>query len=197
MSSGAGVIIPASLAQVAAEIAPQVATVIPYPTPQDRVMVAVYDMTTGDIRQTVKCQLQDMENQHTSWPGCGYLEYTDQTVNPRDYVVDLTTMTLVPRVTPSAADLALQESNLVIASRVSSFVSGGITFQMSDMTMRDLMVASMIGGLVDGNNLTAAQALQALHGYAALRDANATKLDGLLLQMQNAKDRASVAAVIW
>lgn len=197
MSSGAGVIIPASLAQVAAEIAPQVATVIPYPTPQDRVMVAVYDMTTGDIRQTVKCQLQDMENQHTSWPGCGYLEYTDQTVNPRDYVVDLTTMTLVPRVTPSAADLALQESNLVIASRVSSFVSGGVTFQMSDVTMRDLMVASMIGGLVDGKSLTAAQALQALHDYAALRDANATKLDGLLLQMQNAKYRASVAAIIW
>lgn len=152
---------------------------IPYPDPNDRVRVAIYDLTTGDIRQTTMCGLQDMHRQHAAWPGCDYVECGVE-VTPQTHVVDLKTLTCVPRTSPTVADLARKEQELWIAARDA--------VAMSDEDLKTLTLKA-IGGDIEAQTTA--------RNIATAREGARTKLASLRVAASSAKTRAELQDVKW
>lgn len=71
--------------------------------PSDRVTIAVFEKSTGLIKQVVRCKREDAESQHKAWPGHHFQDVTNDDVespHPRDHMVCLKTGKLLPRVAP-------------------------------------------------------------------------------------------------
>jgi hypothetical protein len=89
----------------------------PYPRPTDRVDVVVYSLLTGDIKQRVRCALQDEHRQHLAFPNSAYVEVTGTDVGPETHVVDLAAKAIKLRTTPTPGQLAVIAQETFAAAR--------------------------------------------------------------------------------
>lgn len=151
----------------------------------EKVYVAVYDTTTGQIRQIVYILEEEVENQHAAWEGCLYVIVPADTT-PRDHMIDLATLEPITRVAPPeevAAKLVRDNRFAVHDTIVGGFLSSALgeerSYPSTPLDQTNMLHASVVGGLLmcaldDDWTLeehTPEQARQVLTDFVAMRDA--------------------------
>jgi hypothetical protein len=169
----------------------------PYPQSTDRAEVAVFDPTTGYIKQISRCTIVDIEKMHLGMPGLDYLECTGMNIHPETHVVDLVTRTFVPRTDPTPGQISLKESELRTAAKVGSFQSSAtgqtLIYATDDPEeFKMLTIAAIVGGEVAGVDHTPKQAQKVLSDYADLKKTKGGKLKTALGTLKSAKTRKAI-----
>jgi hypothetical protein len=116
--------------------------------------VAVFDPTTGYIRQVVWTHLRDATQQHLAHPGHDFTEVPDGT-NPRDHMIDPKTKKVVPRVakTEEIAAKAKDKVRIEVADAITGgFVSNALgaprEYPSNPTDQANMVHASITGGLL-------------------------------------------------
>lgn len=146
--------------------------------------IAVYDTETGAIRQVVRCLEEDMDKQHSRFPGHHWVEVEEDT-SPREHAVDTKSLARVSRdrSEDEAAESERQQRYRKADKITGGFLSRAIGHYRYGSSIHDqlnmLAVAQVGGDLMcshdDGKTWgplyhTREQGLQVLEDFSRHRD---------------------------
>lgn len=123
--------------------------------PSDRVTIAVFEKTTGLIKQVVRCTREDADKQHQPWSGHHFQDVTNDDVerpHPSEHMVCLKTGKLLPRVAPLDEVRREKERFLHLAHRahLASFTSSAtgapLEYSADPAHLIAMAHAAIIGG---------------------------------------------------
>ena len=151
------------------------------PDPSERVVVVIYDTTTGFIKQRSHVFAADAQRQHVNHAGCAYLDVTDTNpdCSPADHMVDLATKTIVPRVAPTDWDKAVKLSEIHAAHRDAV---------LPDFDLTEVQLKFALG---DKDAIATAQA------HLKVRADATAKRDALLANVGKATTKDALTAIKW
>jgi hypothetical protein len=150
------------------------------------VFIAVYNPTTGVIRQVNRVEQVVADKQHQAWEAHDFVEVPAGT-NPKDHQIDLTSKQAVPRVTTPAEQAAekTQQDRIGVMDKITGgFTSAALgtprEYPSGPVDQTNMLHAAQVGGKLwsalngDWGFLphTADQARQVLTDFVTMKDAH-------------------------